>query len=80
MNFGEAMYIVLRGGVVYNTRGPFEDSGIPSQRIRLDENHQMCVEIYWPEMTSEGSEYFNMGFFHPTKEDLSSSYLQVYHG
>ena len=37
MNFGEAMYVVLRGGIVYRTHGNFEDSGLPSQRIRLDE-------------------------------------------
>jgi hypothetical protein len=80
MNFGEAMYLVLRGEVVYYTHGNFEDNGLPSLRIRLNEIEQMCVEIYWPEVTDGYSEYFNTGFYHPTKEDLSSSYSQVYHG
>ncbi len=80
MNFGEAMYVVLRGGIVYRTQGNFEDSGLPSQRIRLDETMSMIEEFYMPELTISEDGYFNMHYFYPTKDDLNSSYTQVYHG
>lgn len=80
MNFGEAMYVVLRGGIVYRTHGNFEDSGLPSQRIRLDETMSMIEEFYMPELTVSENGYFNLQYFYPTKDDLNSSYTQVYHG
>lgn len=80
MNFGEAMYVVLRGGIVYRTHGNFEDGGLPSQRIRLNETMSIIEEFYMPEFTISEDGYFIIHYFTPTKDDLNSSYTQVYHG